>query len=654
MENTLLYSPASDRINDSNIKAYISFVNNRFKLDIGEYNQLYDWSINSIEDFWLSILEYSGIKYSSKFTKIIDYKYTYDKVGPGANWFPELKLNFAENLLRNKTHKTALLSYNESGESRHISFSDLYSYVASVNKHFKSVGLNSLSRVAALVTNIPESVIAMLAASSLGAVWSSTSPDFGIQGILDRFQQIEPEILIVVDGYKYNGKSISLLDTINDITSKLNSNVKLIIIKQIHSSSEIQSGIKTNYTLWDDIISECCSENIDFVQLPFSHPLYIMFSSGTTGKPKCIVHSAGGTLIQHIKELSLHTDLKPEDTIMYFTTCGWMMWNWLVSSLFIGSTVFLYDGSPAYNSINRLWQAIELFGISIFGTSPKFLSVSEQSGLIPKDNFDLSKLKTILSTGSPLSKSNFEWVYSKVKSDLLLSSISGGTDIISCFMLGCPMLPVYSEEIQCRGLGMAVKAFDENANEVVDAKGELVCTKIFPSMPVYFWNDFGYESYSRSYFEHYPGVWRHGDYIQITNYGGIIVYGRSDATLNPGGVRIGTAEIYRVVDKLEYISDSLAVGKKENDDVSVVLFVVLKNEITLSSEIKQEIINEIKTQLTPRHVPKYILGINEIPVTLNGKKVEIAVSNILNNEVVTNKEALANPDSLNQFYLIKF
>lgn len=645
-----IWSPSEERINNSNMTAFIKYVSQNEKKYFDSYNDFYEWSINEFEKFWEHLLKFSGIKFSSPYKKVLS-----DHSMPGAKWFEGAKLNFAENLLRFRDDRIAIISSREHFAELKLTYSELYVRVNSVANSLKQLGVQKGDRVAGLVTNIPEAIIAMLATTSLGALWSSCSPDFGTQGVIDRFGQIEPKVLFAIESYYYNGKKISCKDKIDSITGAIGSIKNVILISEydeLTGNGNESQKLPDNKSLnFKDLLTNT-SDEIEFVQLPFDHPVYIMYSSGTTGMPKCIVHGAGGTLLQHYKELALHTNLRRDDVITYYTTCGWMMWNWLVSSLYAGATIFLYDGSPVFPDENVLWEKIDEHNISIFGTSPKFLTLCQKAETSVNHLFNLTSLQTILSTGAPLSEENFKWVYENVKSDLQLSSISGGTDIISCFALGNPNLPVYSGELQCRGLGLAVKAFDENGVSVVERKGELVCVKPFPSMPVYFWNDPDNEKYLSAYFKSYPGIWRHGDFIKITENGGVVIYGRSDATLNPGGVRIGTAEIYRVVESMDEISDSIVVGQNWQNDVRVILFVVMRDEFRFTNDFVDKIKLKIRNATTPRHVPSKVILIKEVPHTINGKKVELAVTKILNGEEIDNKEALANPESLEQFYNI--
>ncbi len=643
-----LWRPSEERISQSNLTSFTRFAEELLNKKISTYQELYEWSVIDIRQFWKSIWIFSGIIHSKPFTNVLSNENMFK-----AKWFEGAELNFAENLLRYHDDKIALISSRENSPTVKLTYSELYKNVSSLSASLEEMGIKKGDRVAGFVNNLPESIIAMLAATSLGAIWSSCSPDFGHKGVLDRFGQIKPKILFAIESYYYNGKLIDCSEKIEAIRKSIPSIEKIILIKRYNNFkgelSADKTSAKVNNSIHINKLTDNTSNKITFVQVSFDHPVYIMYSSGTTGIPKCIVHGGGGTLLQHYKELALHTDLKRDDTITYYTTCGWMMWNWLVSSLSVGASIFLYDGSPVYPNINSLWEKIEHEKISIFGTSPKYLSMIQKSGVIPKNKFDLTSLKAILSTGSPLSVENFKWVYKNVKSDLQLSSISGGTDIISCFMLGNPNLPVYAGEIQSKGLGMKVEAFDENGESVEEKKGELVCTKPFPSMPVKFWDDPQDKKYQSAYFNFYPGIWRHGDYIKITKHGGIIVYGRSDATLNPGGVRIGTAEIYRVVEAMEEVTDSLVVGQNWRNDVRVILFIVLKSNLVLSDKLIEKIKSNIRNQTTPRHVPARIIQIQDVPRTISGKKVELAVAKIIHSENVENRDALANPESLEQF-----
>lgn len=639
-----LWQPSKEKILQTNMNKYKNFLSRRYNLNFHDYKELYEWSIKFIDKFWETIWIYGEIYYSKKYDSIMDTNFGRFVKIPRPKWFTGAELNFAENMLKYRDDNNALISWSENKEPVYITYRELYDKVAKCAEGLKALGVTSGDRVAAFITNIPEAVICMLATSSIGAVWTSCSPDFGFQGVLDRFGQIKPKVLIAINGYTYNGKDFPTGDKIKHITNDLEGLEKTIIIERIDSANP--SGDK--YMTWDQLMDNEATE-VEFTQLPFDHPLYIMYSSGTTGIPKCIVHGQGGTLLQHYKELALHTNLTRDDTISYFTTCGWMMWNWLVSSLNIGAAIFLFDGSPSYPDLNVLWDAVEKEKITVFGTSPKFLSSCQKAGLTPKTSNNLISLKVVLSTGSPLSKDNFEWVYQNVNSNVQLSSISGGTDIISCFMLGNPMLPVYSEEIQCRGLGMKIEAFGSEGEILTHEKGELVCMAPFPSMPIYFWDDEKDDKYYNAYFNKFKGFWYHGDFIVITRQDGVVVHGRSDATLNPGGVRIGTAEIYRLVEGMEEIKDSIVVGQNWQGDVRVVLFVVLQEGKEFNDDLVKKIKDVIQKGATWRHVPNIIKQISEVPITISGKKVEMAVSNLLNKEPVNNESALANPLSLDQF-----
>ncbi len=644
-----LWMPSEKRIDNSNMKKFINYINEKYNKNFENYHELYDWSINEIDNFWESVADFGDIKFSKKADRILHKPENADETIFGHSWFIGAELNFAENLLRFRDDRPAIKYWYEDREKRYLSYSELYDKAAKCAEGLKQLGVKKGDRVAGYISNNPEAIIAMLATTSIGAIWSSSSPDFGFQGVLDRFGQIQPKVLIANDGYFYNGKKIDNTQNIKHLAETIPDIEKVVILPTVKEDNFADD----KFMFWDELLSNNASE-IKFEQTPFDHPVYIMYSSGTTGKPKCIVHGAGGTLLQHYKELAFHTNLKKGDSIMYFTTCGWMMWNWLVSSLMIGATVFLYDGSPSHPDLDILWEAVEEEKINIFGTSPKYISALDNNNIEPAKNHDISSLKTMLSTGAPLTHDNFLWVYEHLKKDIQLSSISGGTDIVSCFMLGNPMLPVYSEELQSRGLGMKVEAFNESGEPVIEEKGELVCTEPFPCMPVCFWDDTDNERYHSAYFEHFPGVWRHGDFIKITNRGSVIVFGRSDATLNPGGIRIGTAEIYRVVEAMDEIVNSIVVGQSYGGDIRVMLFVVPEEGFAVDDQLVDKIKNAIRVELTPRHVPKIIKQISDVPETLNGKKVELAVTNILNGDKVTNESALRNPESLEQFKNMKF
>ena len=644
--NTILWKPSKDQINSSQLEAFRLQVNSRFNLKIENYSELHSWSISNINDFWKAIWGFMAIKCSSNYNQVVDDE---NKM-PGAKWFDGLLFNFAENLLRIKSDKAAIIFQSENADSKIISYNELYDEVEKVASTLRKMGIKNGDRIVGIMPNLAETVIAMLATTSIGAIWSSCSPDFGTQGILDRFTQINPKIIFASDGYFYKGKSFDSLNKLKDLLNHLPSVRKVIITPFVRENPDISSI--NNSLVWNDFIDPKPNPII-FEQVPFDHPLYIMYSSGTTGKPKSIVHGAGGTLIQHLKELRLHTDININDTVFYFTTCGWMMWNWLVSNLAIGSTILLYDGSPFHPDRNSMWDMIDNYKVSHFGTSPKFLETCRDTKLSPIKTHSLKSLKSILSTGSPLVEECFEYVYKHIKKNIQLSSISGGTDIISCFALGNPILPVINGEIQCLGLGMDVAAFNKNGEDLVNKKGELVCKKAFPSMPVYFWNDKNGKKFFDAYFNKFKNVWHHGDFIEINNYGGVKIFGRSDATLNPGGIRIGTAEIYRVVDRFDAVNDSIVIGQSINDDERVILFIIISNGYKFSNKLVHDIKKTIFKECSPRHVPEIILEAKDIPYTINGKKVEIAVKKVINGENVENKDALKNPEALDLFKNIR-
>lgn len=638
----MLWQPTEDRIRRTNMHRFMNWVNSRHGMEIRDYPALYEWSVNHIEDFWAAVWEFADIRGSRSYDRVVD---DVSKM-PGARWFEGARLNFAENLLRYRDNQAALVFHGEDKISVSLTYHELYAETARVAASLKALGVEPGDRVVGFMPNLSQTIIAMLAAVSLGAVWSSCSPDFGIKGVMDRFGQIAPKVLFTADGYFFKGTAIDCLARITEIARQIPSIEKIVVTPYIQASPDI-SAI-ANAVLFDDFKDKNAAE-IDFVQLPADHPLYIMYSSGTTGLPKCMVQSSGGILINHLKELILHTDLKRNDVIFYFTTCGWMMWNWLVSSLAVGATVVLYDGNPFYPDPGALWRMAQNDRITVFGVSAGYLAALKNTGVRPGKEYDLSPLNALLSTGSPLSEEGFDFVYQEIKSDLQLASISGGTDLNGCFALGNPMGPVYKGELQCRGLGMKVEAFDENGRPVIGQQGELVCTAPFPSMPISFWNDPDGAKYRDAYFDVYPGIWRHGDYIEINDHGGVKIYGRSDATLNPGGVRIGTAEIYRQVDQLDEIVDSVVIGQQWKGDVRVVLFVQMATGHELTEEFKQKIRKTIRSNASPRHVPAKIVAVPDIPYTLNMKKVELAVKKMIEKKPVLNRDALKNPEVLD-FY----
>ncbi len=643
-----LWRPSQARVARSALTAFSALVNERYpEVDVSTYEALYHWSITATHDFWRCIWDYCEVIASETSDVVVRDA---DKM-PGASWFPDARLNFAENLLRRRGSAPAIVSLLENGTRSETTFDELYVQVAAIAASLKARGIEPGDRVAGFMPNVTETIVAMLAATSLGAVWTSCSPDFGFQGVMDRFGQVKPKVLFAADGYYYNGKAHDSLERVRHIADEIDSLEHLVIVEVVEKAPNI-GGIESieGAALFSDWQHEQAGvTDIAFEQLPFDHPLYIMYSSGTTGVPKCIVHGAGGTLIQHLKEHRIHCDIGPDDTLFYFTTCGWMMWNWLVSGLASGATLILYDGSPFADEGKVLLDAIDRERITVFGTSAKFISGIEKAGLKPRELHDLSSLNTILSTGSPLSHESFEYVYRDIKADVLLASIAGGTDIISCFVGGCPIRPVYTGQIQCRALGMAVEFWNEAGKPLDSDKGELVCRRSFPSMPIGFWNDDDGGKYYRAYFAQFDNVWCHGDYGELTPEDGAIIHGRSDAVLNPGGVRIGTAEIYRQVEKLEAILESIVIGQDWEDDVRVVLFVVLREGELLDEQLRQAVRSTIRQNATPRHVPAKIIQVPEIPRTLSGKIVELAVREVVHGRPVNNVDALANPEALQHF-----
>jgi acetoacetyl-CoA synthetase len=639
-----LWTPAKDRIAATRMDAFRRFVNQRHSLQLSDYPALHAWSVSQREAFWQAIVEFFEVRFSQQPQRVLDE----GPAMPSAHWFPGASLNFAEHLLRRRDSHPALVAIGEDGSREQLTYAELAAHVAGLQHRLQAAGVGLGDRVAAFMPNTWQTLVGMLAASSLGATWSSCSPDFGTQGVIDRFGQIEPKVLIAAAGYRYAGKNLDLTGKLNEILERLPSLQQLILVPYANPDaqpSDFQTTAKV--TLWQDFYQP--GGTPAFTPVAFDHPLYIVYSSGTTGVPKCIVHGTGGVLLQHVKELGLHTDLSASDTLFYYTTCGWMMWNWLVSGLALGATLVLFDGSPFHPGAERLIDLIDTENISVFGTSAKYLAALEKAGAKPGSTHKLERLKTILSTGSPLSHESFEYVYREIKSDLCLSSISGGTDIVSCFALGNPLLPVWRGELQCKGLGMDVQVWNDAGQPVTSEKGELVCTQHFPSMPVGFWNDPDGAKFQSAYFETFPGIWAHGDYAEETIHGGLVIHGRSDAVLNPGGVRIGTAEIYRQVEKVEEVLESIAIGQDWDDDVRVVLFVRLRDGVALDDELQARIRQVIRANTTPRHVPAKIIAVADIPRTISGKLVELAVRNVVHGKPVKNTDALANPQALELF-----
>jgi acetoacetyl-CoA synthetase len=610
-----------------------------------DYDALWRWSVDDLAGFWAKVWEDCDVHASQPYERVHG-----ELRMPGTTWFPGARLNFAENLLRRRDDTLALIGAGEGRDDEHVTWAELHERVARAQRGLVDLGVGEGDRVAAFLPNCVEAVVLALATAALGALWSSCSPDFGPMGVVDRFGQIRPKVLAVADGYRYNGKTHSLAEKVRDVVARIDGVDAVVVVDVVGDGLRMEGRESVSY----EALLANDAHDPAFAQLPFDHPLYVMYSSGTTGVPKSIVHAAGGTLLMHLKEQRLHTDVRPGDRVFWFTTTGWMMWNWLVSNLASEATIVLYDGSPTYPDVDVLWRLAERTQLTHFGTSPKFLAACEKAGAVPRDAADLSRVRAVLSTGAPLNPDQFDWVYDNVKGDVHLASVSGGTDLIGCFVGGNPMLPVRRGELQCRVLGMAVEAWDEQGNPVVGEKGELVCTRPFPSLPVCFWNDPDGSRYRDAYFAEHPGVWTHGDFIEIRPDGGVVIYGRSDTTLNPGGVRIGTAEIYRAIEPLPELVDAIVVGRPRAGDVEVVLCVKLVEGAQLDDELTARIRSTIRAATTPRHVPTHVFAVSDIPYTISGKKVEKAVRSMMAGEPVSNRDALGNPEALDEYARLPF